>query len=453
VIFFACILLMGCKKSFLEEKPNRALLVPITIKDFEAILEHVTVMNTTVGLPNVASDDFFRSDANLASMTGLVVNTHLWREDIFSDQASNDWDLPYKTVFYANVTLDGIANIGRSPQNQVEWDNLKGNALFFRSMAFFHLSQMFAPHYTRGNAAQLSGIPLPLGSNVNKIYGRGTLEQTYQQMISDFTQAIPLLPEKPKRTNLASKCAAYAYLARVYLIMEDYVMANKFAKDYLAITDKLIDFNLLNAAVARPFPDGGPTNANVEVLFALYMNGYAYDSSVTTFVNPDVYAQFEDNDLRKTCFFANRGGGNFTFKGSYFGSTSSFGGVATDEIYLIAAECEARLQNKDAALAILDALLVTRWSKTGNLTTYVKKTAADAKVALALVLKERRKELLTRGLRWSDLRRLNEETDQAVTLSRNFQSQTYMLLPKSPKYVFPIPLNEILASGIEQNPR
>jgi len=68
-------------------------------------------------------------------------------------------------------------------------------------------------------------------------------------------------------------------------------------------------------------------------------------------------------------------------------------------------------------------------------------------------LKERRKELLFRGLRWTDLRRLNLDPRFAVTLARNVSGQIYSLPPEDPRYAWPIPDDEIQASGIPQNPR
>jgi hypothetical protein len=97
----------------------------------------------------------------------------------------------------------------------------------------------------------------------------------------------------------------------------------------------------------------------------------------------------------------------------------------------------------------LNQLLRARWLKG----TFVSFTAVNPSDALSQILKERRKELIFRGLRWSDLKRLNKESPFVTTLSRSLNGQTYTLPPNSNLYVFPIPPAEIQLSGIQQNPR
>jgi len=72
--------------------------------------------------------------------------------------------------------------------------------------------------------------------------------------------------------------------------------------------------------------------------------------------------------------------------------------------------------------------------------------------ALDTILVERRKELAFRGLRWSDLRRLNKE-GWGIMLNRNLNGVPYTLPPNSELYTLPIPPDVIQLSGIMQNPR
>jgi len=99
-------------------------------------------------------------------------------------------------------------------------------------------------------------------------------------------------------------------------------------------------------------------------------------------------------------------------------------------------------------MAMLNTLLKTRY-KANNFTPLSAENQTDA---LNKVLMERRKELVWRSLRWTDLKRLNKEGANII-LRREINGDIYTLAPNDPKYVFPIPDDEIALSGIQQNIR
>lgn len=76
---------------------------------------------------------------------------------------------------------------------------------------------------------------------------------------------------------------------------------------------------------------------------------------------------------------------------------------------------------------------------------------------LSYILIERRKELLFRGVRWSDLKRLNREEAFRTTILRKIQfdnvEQVFELHPNDAKYVYPIPQTVVELGVIPQNSR
>ncbi|WP_343609398.1 RagB/SusD family nutrient uptake outer membrane protein [Chryseobacterium oranimense] len=114
----------------------------------------------------------------------------------------------------------------------------------------------------------------------------------------------------------------------------------------------------------------------------------------------------------------------------------------------MAAECKIRLNRVEEGMNDLNNLLIKRW-KTG---TFVPITANSQAEALDIVLKERRKELLIRGLRWPDLKRYNRDGAN-ITLTRTVKGQTYTLPPNDLRYAIAIPEDIITLSGMPQNPR
>ena len=130
------------------------------------------------------------------------------------------------------------------------------------------------------------------------------------------------------------------------------------------------------------------------------------------------------------------------------GSQPVFSGIAIDEQLLIRAECNARLSNKQKALDDINTLLVKRY-RNG---TYVPYAISNVPSVLDLVLRERRKELLMRSLRWTDLKRLNV-LGAGIDLVRTVNGQTYKLNSNSPRYALEIPVDIIALSNIPQNIR
>lgn len=188
---------------------------------------------------------------------------------------------------------------------------------------------------------------------------------------------------------------------------------------------------------------------NDEVLFHGQMITYGYTVRSTTYVDTMLYAAYAEDDLRKQLYFRLRLPNRYTFKGNYTGSSLLFGGIANDEVYLVRAECRVRLGNLEGAREDLNTLLETRW-KEG---TFVPVIESDPEILLTRILEERRKELLFRTTRWSDLKRLNMDERFAITLYPKLNGVEYSLPPNDIRYAFPIPDQEIQTSGIEQNPR
>jgi hypothetical protein len=179
--------------------------------------------------------------------------------------------------------------------------------------------------------------------------------------------------------------------------------------------------------------------------------GAAYSSSGPSVVGLSLtdsvlFASYEPNDLRRSLFFKS---GRYFF-GWYDEDAYAFCGLATDEVYLTRAESYARTGDVSSAMADLNHLLETRWVSG----TFIPHTAIDATDALFQVLLERRKELLYRGLRWTDLRRLNKDTTTSTTLTRTVNGTIYTLAPNSTHYVYAIPGKVLdLNPGVKPNVR
>jgi hypothetical protein len=354
---------------------------------------------------------------------------------------STDWNAPYQRVAYCNQVLEGLDKINPDNGSDRDWWNaLKGNALFQRARSFFELAQVYAPPYTVAVSPGNWGIPLRLGTDINVPSVRSTVHQTYDQVIADLMAAKDLLPQTPLYKTRPSRPAALALLARVYLAMEAYGPAYMYADSCLQQTNGLLDYNALKSSDPFPVP-----LFNDEVIFHSTLVKWG-NIIFDTMIDSSLYALYDAGDLRRSVYF-NCTSSTILFKGSYYHGFILFSGLATDELYLIHAECNARMGRTTAAMNDINMLLAKRY-KTGG---FVPMVAVDSADALSKVLQERRKELLLRGLRWTDLRRLNRDPAYATTISHAAGGITYVLPPAS-VYTFPIPDDIIQLSGIAQNP-
>lgn len=435
--------LLSCKK-FLDETPDKRLVVPSTLIDLQALLDNNTVMNNySRGLAEACADDYYLTAADWAALSSDGdKQAYIWGDEFVFDQYPNEWANYYRTVYAANTALERIETIPRTGSNSIDWDNVKGSALFYRAFSFHNVAITWAKGYDSSTALTDLGIPLRLNTDFNEVSKRASLKETYERIIADLKEAVPLLPQLAKHVMRPSRTAAYALLGRVHLSLRNYAEAGSNADSSLRLRNTLIDYNTVSAAANFPL-----LQFNAEVLF--HCSGApSLLSNTRAKIDSTLYASYSSLDLRKTVFFKNNNNGTFGFKGNYSGTSSQFFGLATNEVYMMKAECLARSGQYTEAMTTLNALLLKRW-KAGS---FIPLTATGSAMALNLILTERRKELLMRNLRWMDVKRRNKEGANLI-LRRNLNGQQYILLPNAEKYALPLPGYVINASGMPQNPK
>jgi tetratricopeptide (TPR) repeat protein len=440
----------SCKKGWLDLKPNSQNIVLNTyansISDYQTLLQHGFNM---IALGEVGADNYYKTNSTLQTI-GVNLPFYLWAPNGYESEVEGDWDDAYSYIYTCNVAIEGMDKITKNQGNAASWNNAYGMALFWRGYNYFQLSQVFTKWYDSTTAGSDPGVPLRLTANVTQGIGRGTVQQLYHAILSDLLQAKGLLPDEQQYATEPTRAGCFAVLAELYLSMRDYADALANADSALQIKSTLMDYNDQTLVHPNAVPAFPVFSENPEVYF------YAYFASSVIFFNMAnidslLYQSYDPNDLRETCFyFPFRGYPTFGREG-YDGTSRfrMFGAPAVDEMYLTRAECYARAGDASDALSDLNTLLQKRWITN----TYTPYSGLSADSALSVILVERRKELVMRGSRWSDLRRLNLDPRFSKSIVRIYNNQTYILSPGSNLYVWPIPQDEILYSGIQQNPR
>lgn len=430
------------KKKFLDERPSSDIFIPQTLTDFRALLDNDEIMSETPVMGEVSADNYYLSNSFYTALKSREHNCYTWNTDIYFDneRSVGDWDRPYQQVFYANVVLEGLRNIsGNKGGNASEFAALKGASHFIRAYAFHNVAQVFSPAYDLNitDDENKYGIPIRKTPLIGDV-GRKTVLETYSEIIKDLDTAIQLLPEiiDIDHLNRPTKSAAYALIARVYLSMRKYDSALLYANRCLNIHSALIDYNTISTGSNTPFQ-----RENAEVLYQskiLSTNNVLKAVIVPgCYVDSNLFKSYSIDDLRRSIYYTALTPLH-NLKRGYTGTIFLFSGLATDEVYLVKAECLARTGNYTEGMNVLNQLLVKRYT-TG---TFVPLDAQNAQEALDTILVERNKELSFRGVRWSDLKRLNKE-GRNIILSRTADGTNYSLSPNSNKYVHSLPADVV----------
>lgn len=441
VIVFA---LISCADDFLDVNRDKKVVIPRTIEDYQSLLDFVTVMNTNAGflLGEISSDDYYLRPERWAQIPTVTdKNGYIWEPELYQGEESYDWNRSYSRVLYANTVLEGLETLDNKSDEMGR--NVKGTALFHRSYAFYLLSALFSDVYRKESAATELGIPLKVGTDITVHVPRATIQETYDKIVGDLKLAVSLLPERTDLKIRPNKAAAYSLLARCFLQMDDFANAFLYSDSAFVTSDGLLNYNDINMSPTFPFP-----RYNKEVIFAdVNANSIAISSSYLN-VDTNLYGSYDEADLRKDGFFYDYAG-NKAFRGSYDGSSRFFIGLTTGEMLLIRAEASLRLGNDSKASEDLNTLLQHRY-KTGQ---FERVDLTDHADLLSKILLEKRKETVFRGVRWTELKRLNKDPKTNTILKRVINNDRYELKPNDNRYIMPIPDNAINLGGIQQNER
>ncbi len=444
LIFIFALLLFsfsGCT-SFLDVKSDSKLAVPTSLEDFRALLNSV---DNRLAVPEgevMSADQYLPDDEYDALFCQTDRDLYRWEDSPMIQQCdgSGGWALGYGSIYKANVVIHGVEDFEKANGVSTLSADVKGQGYFNRAINLYELAQVWCTGFDPQQAENTLGLPLKVTDDFNEKTIRSSLKATFDLIVDDLQKAAALLPDQQNNIYWASKVAAWAYLARVYLYMHDYEQAQAYAQKCINSNFKLLNYHNVDGGKAFPFKvDGNP-----EVIYPRFLSTDYYSISIkVSRMDNLLYQSFPEDDLRKTLFFNQNDNGLF-FRGDYGGgSGGSFCGPTVAEMYLIHGECDARIGKTNEASNTLRKFLSYRLSKENSV--------FETQV-LDQILQERRNELLRRGIRFGDVKRLNK-LGADISLKRTIRGNTYILPPNDSHANILIPQKVIEQSGIVQNPR
>ena len=455
ILLAALLVALGCSScdNFLSIRPKDALY-PKTLTDYENLLNYPELMKTGATFPSFMTDDAFllNDPGFLGDAPSLPMVEHstqilykLSHGNVFSD-AEEDyyWTSTYMNIDYYNTVIDFAPDATEATEE--DRARVIAEAKASRALEYLSLVNCYSPQYDPKTAtADQSGVPLVLHADIMQSdLRRATLQECYDLILTDLTDALPHLPEvaKPSKYRM-SRGGCAGILARAYLIIGDYEKALSYANEALESNDALLDFKTIS--VLDPYGFIGrtdmPESLNDPEAILIRNAPYAFGNSGGVLTSDDLISIYdEEHDKRCLVYFVDNYWG-MPFESPttriYISGFRENIGISSSEMYLTAAECEARIGSVDRAMELLNNL------RTNRIEGYEPMTAAgmDREKVLDEVLLERRREFALRGMfRFIDLRRFAKDPKRAVTVTHNTgDGQTESITADDPRFTLPIP--------------
>jgi hypothetical protein len=374
---------------------------------------------------DLAADNLSHPLAATATSYAEVENNNILPEN---GSVSGIWSVIYDGINVANNIITKVPSI--EGMTEQEKNVALAELYFIRGLNHFNLLNYFG------------GIPIKIIPTVgvtNLDAPRNSVEEVYSQIINDLSFAAENLPVSGNKTR-ASKYAAKALLAKVYLYKKNFPQAIEIASDVIAngnytLLDNYSDVFADETAesIFEIFFSQTERNRIAEYNFPHSLNGRREVEPSENLLNA-----YENSDDRYAASIAFEGAEAYAKKYDDLSlGADNFIVLRLADMYLIRAEAEANLSAPNIASIQEDINKIrTRANLTPTSETSVPKL-------LKIIENERRLEFAFEGHRWFDLVR----TNRAIAVLPNVNSVNQML--------FPIPTDEIQTNkdpGMTQNP-
>lgn len=447
--------LASCKK-VIEAEPTHQLDGSTrfqTIEDFDFALTGAYALfrsanyygsgsNAFVNMPDMLSDNLNETSESLGNYQTL--STWVYAED--EPNIAATWQAAYRVISQANLVLRDIDEFAANDAGAV--NRIKAQALAIRAMVHFDLLRYWVEDYDRNSTKP--GIPYITVFDYEQKPSRGTVKETYDHIEADLQQARTLLNSGlDKAINASGR--AYIDINGVNAIQARVSLYSNQLDNAIQYSTAVI--NAIPLASRTNFPNIWTDASTAEVIWSVSFNaGEGRIGDPVYFVpnnrssyrpNPTLISSYDQaNDVRYTSYFQVRSGrlvlSKYLAKAAQVSrpdGITNFKAFRTGEMYLIRAEAYARKGGANEVLALADLNTL----RSARIAGFVAGTETGAALINAIAM-ERRKELISEGHRWFDLKRTTK------TVSRTNCSVFCTLSSSSRAWTWPIPIGEINAN-------
>lgn len=443
--------------SYLDNVP-KGQKIPTTLKDFtDMIGNEYTNQREDVTQALLLLNDRYVSSANL-NYYPLWKANYFWDESANRVQLNNSDEMTYYNGYAAISTANLILENAPSATDGTDKDRAVAiaQAKILRDMKYFTLVNYYSHTYNASTASSDGGVPLITSADVGASYTQPSVQAIYDFILKDIQAALPDLPEKSQNVLYADAATGNAFAARVYLQMSDYTNALKYAQAALAYNDSLFDWKAFYNAHKSVLDPPDVYQQITSPMGFDYCENYNFCHGNNSYQGSDFSmrvdraARFEPGDAEFLSRWKKRTVGSDTYYAAMTAGYYNCGGMTTTEVYLIEAECLARLGNINEAMAVLNKVRKAR-----ILDSYYKDlTASTVEEAVRQIRDVKANALIFTIVPFCDARRLNLEPAYARTLEKTENGVNYSLAPDSYMWTMPFPQGAVDNPGngtVKQN--
>ncbi len=461
-VLMCCVMCSSCN-DYLDIVP-KGNKIPTTLADYEALLrDEYTIGQTSISNALYLLNDYYVTVSNLNSPT-LTRANYMWDETadriLLNNADESTYYQLYAAISSCNLIIENVPSATEA--TDAERAEVIAYAKVIRSLCYFVLANYYADTYDAATAGEKRSVPLITSANINAPSQQVTIQVIYDFIIQGVQEAIGEgLPEQSMTVLHPNLGAAYALLARVYLQMQNYSEALNYANLALEQNDQLYDWNAYydehRSTIENPEDYTGlPTPTDYSYVENYYFRcGNGSPNYTTNELNIPVERaeRFEEGDARFLSRWKLYSQNQDTYYRGVGNGYFNWGGLTTTEVYLIKAECQARLaQGGDftEAMNTLNAVRQTRIRPE----VYQPLTASTLTEAIELIRRTKDNELIFSIVPFADARRFNQEGTYARTMTKTYEGETYTLRPDSHLWTMPFPAGAINNPGngsIQQN--
>ena len=223
-------------ENFLLQEPRLSQTNELTLSNFDGLEKSVAAAYSPLYSVNwygrgfVVTADLKGGNAKLSPISsGRFTIEYLWSNN--ENETSNLWATAYVAIARVNNVLNALETLDEPGITEEQTDELKGECYFIRALAYHDLVRFYSQQYSSGAGAP--GVPVVLISEIGTP-ARNTIGEVYDLIVNDLKAAETLLGAAASRIGtdtkaFASKPAAQALLARVYLYKEEWQNAADYA--------------------------------------------------------------------------------------------------------------------------------------------------------------------------------------------------------------------------------